>query len=191
MKDNSSVGIVQQQYQEKMKAQASQQVHEDFAQREKLLEEESIRLGRTNALGKIIRSAEPYNYFQTENAVKPKESYMTRVIGVYLKKDSAWANYDDQLLQLIKVDIGYEDPLEKISSYSMGGKYITLTAKTKEIRREIYNRLTEKYSSKYSCVLFEEQSVHVALHHVPEDMPDDVLREELGRYGKLSSEPIV
>ena len=63
---------------------------------------------------------------------------MKRVVGVYLKKVQPRSTASEQLVQLARYDIGYENPKEMLTSYSMGGKYITLTAKTHEIRMEIY-----------------------------------------------------
>ena len=172
-------------------AAALQKINEEAAaDREKRLEElenESIRLGRNNVMGQLVKSAEPYNYWQ-DMTIKPM-GYMTRVVGVFFK--GRWNPTSVQIDHLLKKDLGFADPHQKISAIGQSGKRITLTAKTMAIKREIYDILTVKFPQKYSCVLFEEPAVHVTMHFVPEDMPDEVLRAELERYGDLSVEPVV
>ena len=141
-------------------------------------------------MGQLILSAEPYNYWQ-DFTINPI-GYMTRVVGVYFTSTGRWNPTSLDVKQLIEVDLGYkENAKEKITAIGRNGKRITLTAKTMEIKREIYNKLTEKFSRKYSCVSFEDPIVDVTLSYVPDDMPDNVIRKELSRYGELSDDPTV
>ena len=154
------------------------------------LEAKCIEQGRRNAMGQLVLSAEPYNYWQ-DLTIQPS-GFMNRVVGVYFNNTGRWNPSSLDVKQLIEVDLGFkEDAKEKITAVGRNRKRITLTAKTMEIKREIYNLLTEKFYRKYSCVSFEDPAVDVTFSFVPEDMPDEVLRKDLTRYGDLSNDPTV
>ena len=70
----------------------------------KLLEEKSIQQARKNAIGDVIRSAEPYNYWQ--DFTKQPFGYMTKVVGVQF--NSRWNPTSAHIDQLIKRDLGFE-----------------------------------------------------------------------------------
>ena len=151
------------------------------------LEERSIQQARRNSMGELVRSAEPYNYWQDFN--KQPFGYMTRVIGVQF--NSRWNPTSAQVEQLIKKDLGFEGKEhEKVVAVGRNGKRITLTAKTKEIKREMYEILTTKFSQKYRCISFEEPETFVMMNNVPYDMPDEVVANMLTNYGDIT-EPMV
>ena len=138
-------------------------------------------------MGELVRSAEPYNYWQDFN--KQPFGYMTRVIGVQF--NSRWNPTSAQVEQLIKKDLGFEGKEhEKVVAVGRNGKRITLTAKTKEIKREMYEILTTKFSQKYRCISFEEPETFVMMNNVPYDMPDEVVANMLTNYGDIT-EPMV
>ena len=155
---------------------------------EKMLEEKSIKDARKNAMGHEIRSAEPYNYFQ--DMTKLPFGYMTLAVGVFF--NSRWNPTSIDIKNMIEVDLGFKDQShEKIAAVGRNNKHITLTAKTKEIKREIYEILTQaKFREKYRCVSFEEPETTVMMNYVPFQMPDEVLEEMLGKYGEITEHPV-
>ena len=157
----------------------------DETKRAEALEARCIKEGRLNAMGELVMSAEPHNYWQ-DLTIKPM-GYMTRTIGVYFNI-GRWNPTDADIEQLIYRDLGYKNPHEKITAIGQNGKRVTLWAKDMLVKKEICNILCEKFPSKYRCVPLEEPETTVTLHYVPEDMPDNIVRGELMRYGELSTE---
>ena len=87
--------------------------------------------------------------------------------------------------------MGFEETAkEKIVAIGRNGKRITLTARTKEIKREMFEILTTKFHQKYRCISFEEPETFVFMNNVPFDMPDHVVEGMLVKYGEVT-EPMV
>ena len=95
--------------------------------REELLEEEAIKKGRLNAMGELVKSAEPYNFWNDMETTPPM--YMRRVVGVFFKSNSWTPPSDDDIENLLKVDLALDDPSEKITSMGINGKRATLKRK--------------------------------------------------------------
>ena len=148
------------------------------------LEALAIKNSRMNIMGERVKSAEPYGYWQDLSA-KPA-GYMKRVVGVHFKNTWSPPTPED-IDQLIKVDLGLEDPSKALTSMGINGKRITLTAIDQVTKRDIFNRLNEKYFHKYHVVMLEDEEVHVDLFYVPEDLPDNELLQHLGKFGEINN----
>ena len=120
--------------------QLSEETKKMIEDEQKHLEELSIKAARKNAMGDVIRSAEPYNFFQDPSQVP--YGYMSLVVGVYFKTD--WFPTTHHIVQLLDFELGYEKIRhDKIQAIGRNGKHITLQAKSKQIKREIVNTLTQ------------------------------------------------
>ena len=155
----------------------------------KRLEELSIKGARKNAMGETILSAEPFNFFQDMN--KKPFGYMTMVVGVLFK--TGWTPSSYMIKNLIEHELGFkgDEAHDKIKAVGRNGKYITLTAKDKETKREIYRILTQpKFKNKYKCASFEEPETVVMINYVPQDLPDDELVQMLKSFGTVVEDPV-
>ena len=116
--------------------ESSDNKDDEATKRAKELEARCIKEGRLNAMGELVMSAEPYNYWQ-DFTIKPL-GYMTRVVGVFFKV-GRWNPTDADIEQLVSRDLGFKNPHDKITSIGQNGKRVTLWAKDLKVKRDLYN----------------------------------------------------
>ena len=159
---------------------------DQLLKKQKLLEERCIKEGRRTASGKLIKSAEPLNYWEDENIVLPENSERgVRSLDVSILLNIKWSYItDDHVKQLFK-DLGINNPNDCIEAVGRAGKYITLTVNSKELKQNIINTIAEKFPRRYRAISFEEDEAVVELYNVPSKLADSAILTTLEQYGTV------
>ena len=145
------------------------------------MERLALQYARTNAMGKVIKSAEPFGYFQDSNDVEPGLRLLD--LNIVFNRCSWGVNTVD--IQNLFTDLGFEKPIEKIHSIGHFGKRITVTAANREVKKYIVDTLTEKFRYKYRVNSFDEDEVVLNIFDVPHLMPNERIKEMLTKYGSV------
>ena len=145
------------------------------------MERLALQYARTNAMGKIIKSAEPYGYFQDSSDVEHGLRLLD--LNIVFNRCSWGVNTVD--VQNLFTDLGFDKPLEKIQSIGRFGKRITITAANQEVKKYIVDTLTEKFRFKYKVSSFDEDEVVLNIFDVPHLMHNDRIKEMLTKYGTV------
>ena len=116
---------------------------------------------------------------------------MQLVIVVSWKNSWNTIPNSDDIDHLLKIDLGFDDVTDKLTSMALKGRKLALTAKDHEVKRAIYRKLTTDFFLKYHVVMLEEKKVTVDLLFVPEAMPDPELIKQLSHFGKISQEDVI
>ena len=156
---------------------------EAAANEQKRLEDLAIKAARTSATGKLIKSAEPFKFWEDPTA-KPQG---LRPLDLSVLFNIGWGVSSQDIVKFFN-DLGYktvEEAKKRIVEIGRYGKRITLTTVDKQTKKYIFSTISEHFSHKYKINAMEDDDVAVNLSSVPHHMTDEDIKMELKRYGHV------
>ena len=161
-------------------AKIKKTLEDKLAQENEERRSKSIKLARKNAAGKLVMSAEPYNFFQ--DMAETRQCLRDYDLVVQFRIPYNFMSSDITVF-LNNVGIKHEDIA------AMGRKpktkKVLISFHDKLFKRNLMNKINSNFSTRYKAWTLEEDEINVTLTDVPHRMSDTVLREALSKFGKL------
>ena len=160
--------------------EAQKLLKEKLDKEAKDLEAQAIKMARKNAAGKLVLSAEPYNFFQDIS-----ETYeCLRTFDLVVQFHTGWAVQSEDIKKFM-ADVKIKKESVEALGRKPRNKKILLSFKEKALKREVMNTINSKFSHSYKAWTLEDDETVVTLHDVPHKMSDDVIRAALSKFGIL------
>ena len=164
-------------------ASAAPSVNSD-ADKQKILMDRAIKESRASATGKLIKSAEPFGFWQDPD-VKPQG---LRPLDLSVSFIRVWIVNNPELITFFD-NIGYKtvnEAKQHITEIGRYGRRIVITCVNKEVKRNIFTTINSKLSHIYRVNAMEDDDVAVNLSNVPHDMKNEDIAAECKKYGTVT-----